>query len=377
MDGHTGELGAVTRPEPGPGELIIGRDAELAHLFRAMDSPSADPVVVLVGDVGAGKSTLLEHAARRATASGVRVLRAQGSESESSLAFSALHQLLQPVMAEVDRLPERQRAALHHAFGTGPATAEPDLMLIGVAVLTLLSALGERHPVLVVLDDAQWCDRASLDALSFAARRLAGEPVTVLIAARVGDHLAGFDRHVPTLTLSPLDHAAAIQLLDMQPKSPTGRTRTQILDQAGGNPLALTEMARSATAYGPGPASAGPLPLTDHLERIFATRLDELPPSTRQALLLLAAMDAVDSAIAVPAVLPNVEDDAWLPAEQAGLVLGTGRDLRFRHPLARSAVYHAASFAARREAHLALAETLRDEPDRRAWHLAEIGRAHV
>lgn len=370
MDGHTGELGAVTRPEPGPGELIIGRDAELAHLFRAMDSPSADPVVVLVGDVGAGKSTLLEHAARRATASGVRVLRAQGSESESSLAFSALHQLLQPVMAEVDRLPERQRAALHHAFGTGPATAEPDLMLIGVAVLTLLSALGERHPVLVVLDDAQWCDRASLDALSFAARRLAGEPVTVLIAARVGDHLAGFDRHVPTLTLSPLDHAAAIQLLDMQPKSPTGRTRTQILDQAGGNPLALTEMARSATAYGPGPASAGPLPLTDHLERIFATRLDELPPSTRQALLLLAAMDAVDSAIAVPAVLPNVEDDAWLPAEQAGLVLGTGRDLRFRHPLARSAVYHAASFAARREAHLALAETLRDEPDRRAWHLA-------
>ncbi|NYI76762.1 helix-turn-helix transcriptional regulator [Nocardioides panzhihuensis] len=369
MNAHTGDPGAVAGVEPDPGELIVGRDAELARLVHAVDS-AADPVLVLIGDVGTGKSTLLEYAVRRAAASDVCVLRAKGSESESSLAFSALHQLLRPVLAQVDGLPERQRAALHHAFGTGPETGEPDLMLIGIAVLSLLSALGERRPVLVVLDDAQWCDRASIDSLSFAARRLAGEPITVLIAARAGKHLAGFDRHVPTLTLSPLDHAAAAQLLDLQPTSPTGRTRTQILDQAGGNPLALTEMARSVTAHDPGPPSVGPLPLTDQLERIFATRLDDLPTSTRRALLLLAAMDTIDSEIAVLAVVPDAEDEAWLPAEQAGLVRRTGRELRFRHPLVRSAVYHAASSGARREVHLVLADVLRDEPDRRAWHLA-------
>lgn len=376
MDENTGDLGAVTRPEPDPGEPIVGRDAELARLFRAVDSASADPVVMLVGDVGTGKSALLDRAVRRAEAGGARVLRAEGSEAESSLAFSALHQLLRPVPAEVDGLPERQRAAMHAAFGAGQDTTRdqgaPDLMLIGVAVLSLLSALGDRHPVLVVLDDAQWFDRASLDALSFAARRLEGEPVTMLIGARGGDHLPGFDRHVPMLTLGPLDKVAADRLLDLQPKSPTGHTRARILDQAGGNPLALVELTRAATAHDAAARlpSAGPLPLTDHLERIFAARLNGLPASTTRALLLLAAMDSVDSAIAVSAGLSRAEDEVWLPAEQAVLVRRTGRDVRFRHPLVRSAVYHAASSGARREAHLALAEMLRDEPDRRAWHLA-------
>ncbi|ADI03948.1 transcriptional regulator [Streptomyces bingchenggensis BCW-1] len=372
MDEHAGGPGAVTGPQPEAGKPIVGRDAELARLFRAVDPAPADPVLLLVGDVGTGKSTLLDSAARRAEASGARVLRADGSESESSLAFSALHQLLRPVAAEMEGLPERQRAALYDAFGAGPATAAPDLMLLGIAVLSLLSGLGDRRPVLVVLDDAQWFDRASVDALSFAARRLAGEPVTMLIGARVGEHLPGFDGHVPTLALGPLDDAAANRLLDLQPHSPTGRTRARILDQAGGNPLALAELTRAATAFDTAaePPSAGPLPLTDHLERIFATRLAGLPAATARALLLLAAMDTVDSAIAVSAGLPRVEDDAWLPAERAGLVRRTGRDVRFRHPLIRSAAYHAASFDARREAHLALAGMLRDEPDRRAWHLA-------
>nr|CAI78161.1 putative transcriptional regulator [Streptomyces ambofaciens ATCC 23877]CAJ89218.1 putative transcriptional regulator [Streptomyces ambofaciens ATCC 23877] len=360
-------------PQPDPGELIVGRGAELARLSRAVDSVSADPVLMLVGDMGTGKSALLEHAVHRAEAGGARVLRAQGSESESSLAFSALHQLLRPVAAEVDALPDRQRAALQDAFGEGPATPGPDLMLVGVAVLSLLSGLGDHRPVLVVLDDTQWFDRASLDALSFAARRLEGEPVTLLIGARDGDRLPpGFDRHVPVLTLGPLDRAAAHQLLDLQPKSPTGHTRSRILDQAGGNPLALLELTRAVSAQdtAAGLPSAGPLPLTDHLERIFAARLKTLPASTMRALLLLAAMDSADPAIAVSAGLPRAEDAAWLPAGQAGLVRQTGRDIRFRHPLVRSAVYHAASLSAQREAHLALAETLRAEPDRRAWHLA-------
>ncbi|MFH9424304.1 ATP-binding protein [Streptomyces sp. NPDC017529] len=376
MDEHTGDRGALKGPEPDQGELIVGRDAESARLFRAVDSVSADPVLMLVGDVGTGKSALLEHAVRRAEAGGARVLRAEGSESESSLAFSALHQLLRPVLAEVDGLPGRQRAAMRDAFGEGPAASGPDLMLVGVAVLSLLSGLGDRCPVLVVLDDAQWFDRASLNVLSFAARRLAGEPVTMLIGARDDDQLPGFDRHVPVLALGPLDNVAAHQLLDLQPKSPTGRTRSRILDQAGGNPLALVELSRAASAQGmaAGLPSTGPLPLTDRLERVFAARLNNLPAPTTRALLLLAAMDSADSAIAVSARLPRAGDAVWLPAEEAGLVRRAGRDVRFRHPLIRSAVYHAASVEAQREAHLALAAMLRDEPDqsadRSAWHLA-------
>ncbi|MGW0548269.1 helix-turn-helix transcriptional regulator [Streptomyces altiplanensis] len=376
MDEHPGGLDASTRPEPDPEEPFVGRDAELGRLFRAVESASAVPVVMLVGGMGMGKSALVGRAVCRAEASGARVLRAEGSESEANLAFSALHQLLRPLLAEVDELPERQRTAIQDAFGAGPATprhaSAPDPLVIGVAVLSLLSALGDRQPVLLVLDDAQWFDRASLDALSFAARRLEGEPVTMLIAARDGDHLAGFDRHTPTLILGPLDNAAANRLLDQQPQSPTGHTRTRILDQAGGNPLALVELARAATTRDAATElpSAGPLPLTDHLERIFAARLDGLPAHTTRALLLLAAMDSVDSPIAVSAGLSNAEGDPWVPAEQAGLVRRTGRDLRFRHPLVRSAVYHAASAGARREVHLTLAELLRDEPDRRAWHLA-------
>ncbi|MDJ1137576.1 helix-turn-helix transcriptional regulator [Streptomyces iconiensis] len=373
MDEHTGDRGAGREAEPDhPGEPIVGRETELARLFRAVDPMPADPVLMLAGEVGSGKSALLEHAVRRAAAGGARVLRAEGRESESSLAYSALHQLLRPVPAEVDALPERQRAALRDAFGEGPSASGPDLMLVGVAVLSLLSDMGEHQPMLVVLDDAQWFDRASLDALSFVARRLEGEPVTMLVGARGGDHVPGFDRNVPTLTLEPLDNAAAGQLLDLQPESPTGRTRSRILDQAGGNPLALVELARTASAQDPpaGLPAAGPLPVADHLERIFAARLSSLPASTTRALLLLAAMDSADSAIAVPAGLPPAEDPAWLPARQSGLVRRTGPDIRFRHPLVRSAVYHAASWGAQREAHLALAETLRDEPDRRAWHLA-------
>ncbi|WP_030379967.1 MULTISPECIES: helix-turn-helix transcriptional regulator [unclassified Streptomyces] len=372
MDEHTGDRGAVMGPEPDPGEPVVGRDRELARLFRAVDSASGDRVLMLAGEVGTGKSALLEHAVRRAEAGGARVLRAEGSESESSLAFSGLHQLLRPVPAEVDGLPARQRAALRDALGEGPATTGPDLMLVGVAVLSLLSGLGDRRPVLVVLDDAQGLDHASLNALAFAARRLEGEPVTMLIGVRDGDDLPGFDRHVPMLTLGPLDEAAANRLLDLQPKSPTGHTRSRILDQAGGNPLALVELARTASAEetAAGLSSAGPLPLTGHLERIFAARLHGLPAATTRALLLLAAMDGADSATAVPAGLPRAEDPAWPPAERAGLVRRTGRRVRFRHPLVRSAVYHAASPDARREAHLALAGMLGDEPDRRAWHLA-------
>ncbi|MFI1380337.1 AAA family ATPase [Embleya sp. NPDC020886] len=373
MDEHTMASGPAGGPDSvSANEPIVGRDAELARVFRAVDrAPDGERLLVLTGDPGMGKSVLLDAAARRARAAGVRVLRAEGSRAEASLAFSGLHQLLRPVPDRVDRLPERQRAALGGALGREPATRAPDPMLVGVALLTLVSDLGDERPLLLVLDDAQWLDRASADALAFAARRMEAEPVTVLVGVRSGDPLPGFEHTRPPLDLGPLDTAVAGRLLDRQPQRPTGRVRARILDQAQGNPLGLVELAGAAAAFGTeSQTPAGPLPLSEHLERIFADRLTGLPASTSHALLLLAAMDTSDTAAVASAGLPGAEDTAWRPAEEVGLVRRSGGHLRFRHSLMRSAVYHAATFDARHAAHLALAEMLRDEPDRRAWHLA-------
>ncbi|MEU4657720.1 AAA family ATPase [Streptomyces sp. NPDC023723] len=493
MDVHPGGPDGAAGSGQGAEEPLVGRDAESARLFRAVDlasastsvSASAESVVVVAGEPGMGRSALLEHVARRAAAGGARVLRAVGSESESGLAFAALHQVLRPVRHEVDGLPGAQRAAVRAAFGMGPdtgvrasaagpltsasatapaprrRTGSPDPMLLGLGVLGLLSAPGGRRPVLVVLDDAHWFDRASLEVLAFAARRLDGEPVTMLVAVRAGEQLPGFDGTVPALTLGPLDRTAAGRLLDRRPDGPAGRTRTRILDEADGNPQALVEFARAAAVRetAAGPPFAGPLPLTDRAARMLAARLNGLPVATTRALLLLSALDAPDPTSSLPASplpptallptallpaallpaalpstglsptadsratggpritglppaalppaglpttasqaalppatasqsplpatalpqpatnpapaeLPAPEDEPWLPAEQAGLIRRTGDDVRFRHPLVRSAVYHSAAPSARREAHLTLAGLLRDEPDRRARHLA-------
>ncbi|MHC5257400.1 helix-turn-helix transcriptional regulator [Streptomyces sp. UC4497] len=363
-------------PADGPAtrekETIVGRKAELERLFRMVNgAPATERVLVLRGDAGMGKSALLDSAMRWARVSGVRVLRAEGSESEANLAYSGLHQLLRPITAAVGLLPERQRTALAGALGTGPAVeGAPDLMLIGVALLGLLSESADPQPLMLVIDDAQWLDRASLDALAFAVKRLDAEPVTLLIGVRTGDPLPALDRHWPTFTLAPLDAGAAGRLLDQQPQSPTGRVRDQVIEQAAGNPLALVELARAA-ATSPGSTPTGPLPLTGELERIFAARLAELPAPTAQLLLLLAAMDTADAAVLATAGLPGAEDTTWRPAEEAGLVRRTGRTVHFSHPLMRSAVYHSASRDARRAAHHALADVLGDDaPDRRAWHRA-------
>lgn len=353
-------------------QAIIGRDAELAFLVDAVDrAPAGDRLVMLTGVPGAGKSTLLKTVAGHARAAGVQVLRCTGSESEANLAFAGLHQLLRPFLGDAGRLPGRQRAALLGAVGLGPAPERFDPMLVGVAVLTLLSDLADRAPVLIAADDAQWIDGASLDAMAFAARRLDMEPVTVIVGTRGGSPLPGFDTD-RVLELDPLDEAAAGRLLDAQPGEPSGRLRRRILQQAGGNPLALVELARAAASdrVGLDAALAGPLPLTERLERIFARALAGLPEATRRSLLLLAAADDADPASGVAMALPDTDDEAWSPAQDAGLVRQIDRRIRFHHPLIRSAVYNVAPFDARRDVHLTLAAALRDEPDRRAWHLA-------
>ncbi|WP_037835636.1 helix-turn-helix transcriptional regulator [Streptomyces sp. NRRL F-5650] len=353
------------------GPAPVGRESETAEVVRRVcaDRTRSD-VLILTGDPGAGKSTLLGIAAARARSAGDRVLRAVGSVSEAHLGFAGLHQMLRPVLGGAAGLPSRQRSALRAVLGLDECAEAPDGMLVGLAVLTLLADLAETDPLLIVVDDAQWIDRATLDVLSFVARRMDSEPVTLLLGVRTAAALPGFDDGYERLELGPLDGAAANRLLDRQPTPPTGRTRARILEEAAGNPLALVELAHATAIRNPlGSSVSGPLPVTDRLERIFAGHAADLPEPTRRVLLLLAAADTSDTRAAAVG-LPEADDKAWEPADRAGLVRQDGTRIAFRHPLVRAAVYHGASFEERRRAHLALAELLRTEPDRRAWHLA-------
>ncbi|MFG2685015.1 AAA family ATPase [Streptomyces sp. NPDC048405] len=367
--------GGSARPGRSPaadlGPTVLGREAEIADLMRRVAAGrTRSAVLVVEGEPGVGKSTLLDLAVRRTRGAGHRVLRAVGSESEQQLAFAGLHQLLRPVLGDLDGLPARQRSSLRAALGLADRAAPPDALLVGLAVLTLVSDLAEPAPLLMVVDDAQWIDRASLDVLSFVARRMDSEPVTLLMGVRAAASLPGFDTGYERLAIGPLSGDAANRLLDEQPGPPTGRTRARILQEAAGNPLALVELARAAASGQPeGAGREGPLPVTDRLEEVFARHLRHLPDATRRALLLLAAADAADAPAAARG-LPEAADTVWAPAERAGLVRRDSGGVAFRHPLVRSAVYHAAPFEERRRAHLALARLLGQEPDRRAWHLA-------
>ncbi len=364
---------------PGPGEPpsqqyapIIGRDAGLARLRGLVDPvPLSSQVLLVTGAAGMGKSVLLADAAERARAAGMRVLSVTGRESESRLAFAGLHQLLRPVLPAAAGLPARQARALLGALGVSADPVAPDPLLTGVAVLTLLSDLSGRSPVVVVADDAHWLDRSSLDALAFAGRRLDAEPVVLLVAARGQAPPPGLDRGFPELHLEPLSAADAGRLLDGQPRPPRGRARAQVLAQAAGNPLALIEL---ATVIADDPAAsrrwaAGPLPLTDRLTAVLTSRFAALPEPARAALLLAAVADGPDlRAAASRGAGPDAR--ALTPAEQLGLVKVDRTGLQFSHPLVRSAIYHSAPFAQRAAAHRELASALDDQPDRRAWHLA-------
>jgi DNA-binding CsgD family transcriptional regulator len=364
---------------PGAGELpsrqtgrIVGRDSGLARVRALVDPvPRASHVLLVTGEAGMGKTVLLADAVQRAGLAGMRVLRVTGRESESRLAFAGLHQLLRPVLPSVAGLPGRQARALLGALGLAADPVAPDPLLTGVAVLTLLSDLSESSPVLVVADDAHWLDRSSLDALAFAGSRLDAERVVLLVGARGQAPPAGFDGGFPELHLEPLSAADAGRLLDAQPRPPRGRARAQVLAQAGGNPMALIELAK-VVADDPAASrrwAAEPLPPTERLSAIITSRYAALPEQARAALLLAAVADGPDLAAAAShGAGPDAR--ALAPAEELGLVKVDRSGLQFSHPLVRAAIYHSAAFAQRAEAHRQLAEGLHDQPDRRAWHLA-------
>ena len=352
--------------------VLRGRRAERAILDGLVEAAreGRSGVLVVRGEAGIGKTALLEYVIE--SASDLKVLRAVGVESEMELPYAALHQLFVPLLHQLERLPGPQRDALAVAFGLrdGPA---PDRFLVGLAMLSLLSEAVDEGPLLVVIDDSQWLDRASAQALGFVARRVQAEPVALVFAAREPtEELAGS----PELVVRGLEDLDARELLRSAFPGPMDeRTAGHLVEETGGNPLALLELprGRSAAQVAAGFGLLGATSVSGRIEENYRRRLDALPMDTQRLLLVAAAEPTGDPALlwdaaerlGIPAVLLE-------PAESAGLVEVGGR-VRFRHPLVRSAVYGAASPRERRRVHLALAEATdaRIDPDRRAWHLAE------
>jgi DNA-binding CsgD family transcriptional regulator len=353
--------------------VLHGRELERAAVDRALEGArqARSGVLVVRGEPGVGKTALLAYAAERA--SDMRVLRGAGVESESGLPFASLHQVLRPVLGRLDAIPELQATALRGALGLVPAQRH-DRFLVAVAVLSLLSELADGSPLLCAVDDAQWLDPASADALVFVARRLDAEGIALLLAASEADGGELAAAGLPELILQGLDRDAADALLaERLGALPAPRVRDYLWGVTRGNPLALMEIASTLT---PGQLR-GREALPDHprlgvaLERTFLASADRLPAATRTLLLLAAAEGTGDVGLVLRAAGSfGVDQGSLEPAEVAGLVDVDEARIAFRSPLMRSAVYRGAPFGRRQAAHLALADALDEQGDaeRRTWH---------
>jgi DNA-binding CsgD family transcriptional regulator len=353
--------------------VFRGRASEREMLDRLLqDARGAQSAVLVIrGEPGVGKTALLRYCVQQA--SGFRVVESVGIESEIELPFAGLHQLCGPLLDRLDVLPDPQRDALRVAFGLSSGDP-PERFLVALAVLSLLAAAADERPLLWVIDDAQWFDRASAQTLGFVARRLLAESVALVFALREPSsdaELVG----LPELMLKGLDEEDARALLATAiPGRLDERVRDRIVAETRGNPLALLELPRGLTAAqlagGFALPDAGSLP--DRLNDHYLRRLAELPEPTQQ-LMLLAAADSVGDATLIrrAAQALGIEAEAFASAEDAEL-LEIRAGVRFRHPLVRSAVYRGATAADRRAAHAALADATDPEsdPDRRAWHAA-------
>jgi DNA-binding CsgD family transcriptional regulator len=365
--------------------MLNGRAAEQAAIDRLLAAARAGTsgVLVLRGDAGIGKTALLDYAA--ATAGGFQVVRGTGIESEAELPFAGLHLLLRPALDRIGALPVPQRQALEGAFGLAPARpgdrgglggSSPrggtDRLLIGMAVLSLLSELAGEGPLLCLVDDAHWLDGSSAAALAFAARRLGEDGIALIMAARDGEGRFSA-QGLPELRLPGLPPESAAALLDAQPADLTAALRYRILAEAQGNPLALIEL---PTAAAPAAEDPGELALTGRLLAAFSGQAARLPDASRLLLLVAAADDVGEASLVLRAGEALGADAADLaPAERAGLIRQAGQSLAFRHPLIRAAVYQEAPLGQRLAVHRALADAMEgregsDDAGRRAWHRA-------
>ena len=350
--------------------MLVGRDRELRRVAQALASArlGSSSRLLIRGDAGIGKTALVEYAI--AGAGGMNVLAARGVEFEADVPFAGLHELLQPALGTLDRLPSRHASALRSSLGLGDRI-EADRLIVGASVLGVISAHAEQAPLLVVLDEAQWLDRASADAVAFAARRLIADPVAVVVAVREGEDSPLLHIGMPELRLEGIDNAAATELLGGLGAAPLTADQVERLVRAtGGNPLALLELARTE----PQLSQPDDLPVATSVERAYLRRAAGISEDGRRALLILAASGTSDVRLVrrvaeEMAIAPAATDEA---ETAAGLVAVKGDRIQFVHPLAKAAIYHSASPADRRDVHSALARSLvdADSIDRRAWHLA-------
>jgi DNA-binding CsgD family transcriptional regulator len=353
---------------------LIGRRAECGVLDGLLEGVRGgrSAALVLRGEAGIGKTALLDYAVE--SAPDLRSARAAGAEPEMELAFAGLHQLCGPMLDRLGRLPGPQRDALRIAFGLEDGAA-PDRFLVSLAVLGLLSEAARERPLVCVVDDVQWLDRASVQVLAFAARRLLAEAVLVIFA----DRAPGADlRGLPELTVAGLRHADARELLGSVVRWPLDeQVASRLVTETRGNPLAVLELPRgiSPAELAGGFGSPEALPLPARIREDFASQSRSLPEPAR-LLLAAAAADPTGD----PALVNRAAGRLGLGAEVAEQaeetelldIGGLGGQVVFRHPLMRAAAYRAVSRGDRRRVHAALAEVTdaQADPDRRAWHLA-------
>ena len=353
--------------------MLLDREGDRGLLDAGLRTAGAGSsyVLVLLGDAGIGKTTLLDYMVE--TATGFRVIRAYGFESESSIGFAGIHQLLAPLLDRLDALPGPQARALRQVFGAetgGP----PDRFLVGLGTLTLISDAAAQQPLLCTVDDAQWLDSASADVLGFVARRLHADPVA-MVFAQVGDDLHGSLAGLPHRRVEGLPGDAAFELLSSVVRGPVDRrTGERIALETGGNPLALVELTGelSSSQLAGQAMLPDPLPFEHRLQEHFLRQLRQLPVEEQTLLLLNAAEPAGEPAILRRAALTL----GFAEADPFDLGIyrapGLSSDPSLRHPLARSAIYYGATPAQRRQVHTALARAFDagTEPGRRARHLA-------
>ena len=357
-------------------EMLVGRSREQARIAALLEAARAGHggALVIHGDVGIGKSALLAEAT---TAEHFTVLRARGIETESEIAFSGLHDLMAPIVTAISELPSRQARAIESALsiGVGPPS---ERLAISAGALSLLAAAARTRPIAAVVDDAHLLDRASAEALAFVARRLANDPIAIVLAIRHGEASSFFYEGLDGLLLEPLDDASASELVDRRAVPPSREAKAELLALAGGNPLALLELPDVADPEPGQPAASVAMSPGSLLVKAFGGRIERLPDETRTALAVAAASDDEDLLPVLAACRSlSVSPDALAPAESAGVVAIDGNMIHFRHPLVRAAAYAVASPSVRREAHGALAAALIDNrrTTRWAWHraLAAVG----
>ena len=346
--------------------MLVGRVLERQQIDQALTQARSGTTatLALVGEPGIGKTALLDYAAERAA--GLQLLRARGIESEAQIPFGSLLELIRPALTMLETIPEPQAAALEGALALRRGTGH-DRFAVGAATLSILAAFAEKAPVAVLVDDAQWLDGSSAQALLFAFRRLVADPVAVLIAVREGEPSLLDGAGLPVLQIGGLTRGEAAMLVPGLVPESVGRLHRA----TAGNPLALLELAADAPELALAPPGA-PVLVSARICHAFLRRAGLLDQATRQALVLSAASDTGDfPALEKAAAQLSIDMSALAAAESAGLVRLRAGVVEFRHPLARSAIYAAAPASQRRDAHRALAAVLPDrDVDRRAWHLA-------